>query len=191
MPYFALTVSSLFLQHVEDNISPTVSFHRDNVQRWLADMAGIAGFLNGILAVIHKSQYQYISGKLDAWSDSDPDVEAWPFAFGAFQIMVNRQTLLHRDPSGRAGMYDLVLTVGDYGEQAYMALPALGVSLPYDSGTVVALDAVALQHGVPHVDGHRICIAFFNRGETIKVWEGNGEVRIGLPTMDHFLSGSI
>ena len=107
---------------------------------------------------------------LNACKMRDTAIGNWPFALGAVQIIANRATLLHRDPSGIQGMYDLLFTVGDYGEQAYVALPSLGVSIPYDSGTVVVLDAGSVEHGVPEVNGHRVCLAGFNRRETVKCW---------------------
>ena len=153
-----------------EHLKPTSSFKKEPVQRWLTEIAVVAGILNGILAIAHPRQYPLISTQLVKHERDQPEINTWPFAFGALQIIANRSTLLHRDPSGVQGLYDLLLTVGDYGEQAYMLLASLGVALPYDSGTVVLVDAGNIEHGVPRVSGHRVCLALFSRREALKCW---------------------
>ena len=100
------------------------------------------------------------------YSDGGPAraiVDLWPSVYHAVHVIVNRETICHRDLNGLPGWYDMLVSVGDYGEAALMSARTLGVSLPYDSGTVVMLCSRLITHGVPPVPPDRICLAWLMR----------------------------
>lgn len=53
----------------------------------------------------------------------------------------------------------MLLSIGTYGPTAVMAMPTLGVSVPYDTGSAVLISARVVVHGVPEVPPDRICYA--------------------------------
>lgn len=135
------------------------------------------GLLDGILAVTHPQLYAVSQALVDAIR-VDPRCPAasqgmanWPTSFNSVQVIVNRQSLLHRDKNTSPGWVDLLLTLGTYGQQAVLELHNLGVSLPYDTGTIAVICSRIIRHGVPEVDGDRICLAYY-MVETVHKWFG-------------------
>lgn len=110
----------------------------------------------------------------------------WATPFTGLSVILNRETITHRDVKGYRESFDLLLTIGDY-TGGRLHLPGLGFSLIYDPGTVVALAGNVLQHGVCPVAGDRACLAHFWHQ---KVGERLGVRQPGWVTMDD-LTGNI
>jgi Oxygenase domain of the 2OGFeDO superfamily len=87
-------------------------------------------------------------------------LRVWATPFTGLSVILNRETIDHRDLKGYRESFDLLLTIGNYkGGRCHLA--GLGFSLVYDPGTVVALAGNVLQHGVCPVLGDRACLAHF------------------------------
>ncbi|KAI1783698.1 hypothetical protein LXA43DRAFT_864965, partial [Ganoderma leucocontextum] len=116
---------------------------------------------HGILAVTHPEQYAYLQA-LQEWVLGTvplcgPVLGDWPFIHSSAQIIANRVTPYHRDRSSPISFHDMLLTMGTYGEQAVIDLENLGVSVPYESGTMLSLAAYLVSHGAPMCNGNHIC----------------------------------
>lgn len=129
------------------------------------DMQETGGLLDGILAVTHPALYQMAHGFLPRLAARVPELQdpisQWPSVFNAAQIVVNRMSLYHQDISGLEGWLDLLLTIGTYSEAGVMVFRNLGVTIPYDTGSIVLLATRTVTHGVPAVPPDRISLAFF------------------------------
>lgn len=87
----------------------------------------------------------------------------WQSLFTASQVIVNRTTPAHRDSGSAPPMYDLLTSAGTH-SSAQLALPDLEATLSYSPGTVIAIAAKVLLHGVNSwTGGERICIAHYMR----------------------------
>ena len=98
-------------------------------------------------------------------------VSEWPSVFHAVHIIVNRETLYHRDSNGCPGWYDLLLSLGTYGEEAVFSVRTFGVSLPYDTGSVVMLCSRIVAHAVPAVPADRICLAWLMKDNILSYYD--------------------
>lgn len=105
-------------------------------------------------------------------------LEAWNCVFTGVSIIRNRECPPHRDPSTRAPWYDLLVTYGQY-TNCQLGLQDIGTTLEYQSGTVVAVCANVLRHGVEHFSGDRTCYAFFMRRDVFRL--------AGIPAPDWML----
>ena len=123
------------------------------------------GLLDGILAVAHPELYaaaQDLMTKLSTvHAPSTFLMQTWPSSFTSIQVIANRQTPFHRVMSSKPGWLDLLLSLGDYGDDAVLEVRSLGISFPYGSGTVVPLSSKLLLHGVPRVNLDRVCYALY------------------------------
>lgn len=123
------------------------------------------GILDGILAVTHPELYETSQNLLaKIWRESAvsrPVLSIWPSCFTSLNIVVNRSTPGHRDKRRSPGALDLLLTLGTYGKKAVLELQGLGISLPYDAGSVALIMAKFLVHGEPEVRGDRLSYAFY------------------------------
>nr|VWO96150.1 Amino acid permease family protein [Ganoderma boninense] len=79
--------------------------------------------------------------------------------FPTVEVISNRSCLRHRSVGRVPGSQDILVTLGNYGERAILELRSLGISLPYDAGTVVPIVASLVVHGVPCVHRDRVCMA--------------------------------
>ena len=144
--------------------APSVDTQTEEAHQWMAAMAETCSLLDGILAIVHPSQFDAardMLGRVVATSGIGSIESLWPSVYHAVQLVINRETLYHRDVHGRPGWLDMLVTLGTYGERALLALRNLGVGLTYDAGTVVMIDDRLVVHGVPPTPGDRICYAFF------------------------------
>lgn len=130
-------------------------------------MSEAAAVVDAILSVAHPQLWKEARRVMNAIkTEEQPDeskraaVEAWPSAFSALQVIVNRCSIYHRDTNARKEWLDLLLTLGNYENSGVMSLRSLGFCIPYDSGSVVAMSSSLVAHGVAHVDGDRVCVAF-------------------------------
>ena len=98
-------------------------------------------------------------------------LEAWSTPFTGLSVILNRETITHRDIKGYRESFDMLVTIGDYSE-GRLHLPGLGFSLVYNPGTLVAIAGNILAHGVCSVAGERACLAHF--------WHRNVGERLGV-----------
>ena len=123
------------------------------------------GLVDGILAVISPELYASAQELMVKLCTAHPPsiflMQAWPSCFTSIEVISNRQTPWHCDLSSMPGWPDVLLSLGSYGENAILAVPTLGISLPYDSGSVVPMTTKLLLHGAPRVVGDRVCYAFY------------------------------
>ena len=86
----------------------------------------VGGLLDGILAVVHPQLYQAALALTEHVYRTYPRSRAvlaqWPSCYSAVQVIVNRETVRHRDMSSGIGWVDILLTLGSYGETAVMEL---------------------------------------------------------------------
>ena len=85
-------------------------------------------------------------------------LQFWASPFHCMQLIVNRETLNHRDTRGWMFGYDLLTTFGDY-NNGVLSLPTIGIECEYNPGTVTALMGKLIIHGVKPVNGERFCFA--------------------------------
>ena len=125
------------------------------------------GIIDGILAVVHPELYRAGQEVMRCVHVADGGKTAiagrWPTVCHAAQVIVNRETIFHRDTNGLPGWYDVLASVGSYGERAVFAMRTLGVSVPYDSGSMMAVCARVIMHAVPAVPPDRVCYAWLMR----------------------------
>lgn len=123
------------------------------------------GLLDGILAVAHPELYaaaQDLMTKLSTvHAPSTFLMHTWPSSFTSIQVIANRQTPLHRDMSSKPGWLDLLLSLGNYGQDVILEVRSLGISLLYRSGSIVPLSSKLLLHGIPRVHLDRVCYALY------------------------------
>lgn len=128
-------------------------------------MVDTGGLLDGILAVAHPRLYaaaKEVQRRLcERVAEIREHVINWPTVYNAIQVMVNRETVHHRDTTTRPGWFDMCATVGSYGETAVMSFRNLGVCVPYDTGSVALVASRVVIHAVPRVPPDRIAYVFF------------------------------
>ncbi len=118
--------------------------------RWCSDVAETGAILDGILSIVHPALYD------SAVEFQGTNPAEWPTCYHGVEVIANREALFHRHVNGRPGWLDMLCTVGEYKEDAVLALRSLGASVPYDPGSIVLLDGSLVVHGVPHVEGDRL-----------------------------------
>ena len=138
----------------------------------MAELEETGALLDGILAVTHPELYdagRKLMHRLycEMGAASRELVDAWPSVYHAVHIIVNRATVYHRDTNGLPGWYDMLVSVGDYGEEGVLSLKSLGASIPYDSGTVVLICSRIISHGAPVVPPDRICYAWLMKEDVL------------------------
>lgn len=108
--------------------------------------------------------------------DAHPNVKKWPCAFSGIGVIVNRNTLPHRDPGGCHEWYDLLVGAGTY-RKAYLVVKDIGAKFEYNPGTGIAICGKLLMHSVVGWEGgDRICYAHFIRDNVLE--------RLGLEQSD-------
>lgn len=147
---------------------------------WVASMQETSCLIGGILSIIHPAQFaagchaleklarnhtmvnkhEYLGRILDVWSSS----------FMVINIICNRDSPLHRDNSGFHSGLDVLLTVGTY-SRGLMELPGLGLSLRYNSGTLVGMAGRVIHHGASS-DRDRACLAYYMRHSVLAELDG-------------------
>ncbi|KAI1797490.1 hypothetical protein LXA43DRAFT_877771, partial [Ganoderma leucocontextum] len=85
----------------------------------------------------------------------------WLFIHSSTQIITNRVAPYHRDRSSPISFHNMLLMMETYEEQAVMDLWNLGVSVPYELGTMLSLAARLVSHGAPMCHADCICYAQF------------------------------
>lgn len=90
-------------------------------------------------------------------------VAAWTSSYSAMSVIVNRETIRHRDSGGAPTHFDALVAAGT-ASGAYFEIPDIGMRLKYEPGTVVVLAGRLLSHRVlAWKKGERICLAHYMR----------------------------
>ncbi|EIW87378.1 hypothetical protein CONPUDRAFT_46538, partial [Coniophora puteana RWD-64-598 SS2] len=132
---------------------------------WVEASKNTFALMSSILSIVNPAQYRQglrcmrRLGRKEAVKDS---VGMWGSVFNAVTVLANRESLFHRDGSGRFEWFDMLATYGRYTD-GQLSLPAAGLDLHYRPGTVVPFCGNVLRHGVPHCNGERICLAYYMR----------------------------
>ena len=148
--------------------------------------------MSAIMRIIHPEQFRQCHRLSKRLAKSVPInhrqamldlLEFWASPFHCMQLIVNRETLNHRDTRGWTFGYDLLATFGDY-DNGVLSLPTIGIECEYNPGTVTALMGKLIIHGVKPVNGERFCFAQFVRpGVFQRAFPDEPEPRP--PTFDH------
>ncbi|KIK79395.1 hypothetical protein PAXRUDRAFT_121743, partial [Paxillus rubicundulus Ve08.2h10] len=143
---------------------------------WVDAMVVPNALLSATLAVMHTDLY--VAGreamiKLGDYAERvDTEMgemlERWSSVYGVISVMVNRESPLHRDYSGKNEWMDLLASVGAC-RNASFQLSNLRTTLRYDPGTVVAFSGRVLRHGASKAEGDRACLAYYMRDNVHKV----------------------
>lgn len=147
---------------------------KPEVFQWMVDIRPASGVMGALLGVIHPDLYDAGIQALRTIIQ-DPTVvkehsavlnllTAWTSPYSAYSVISNRVTDIHRDVYARPEWYDLLATLGNYSGGRF-ELPGIGITLDYPPGTLVGICGKVLMHGVPEVNGSRVCIAHYMRDD--------------------------
>ena len=152
-------------------MNPTTRSSHD-VRAWFVENQESLAVLAGVLRILHPEQYHIgfraLHGLLEKpeWLSNPSHISdllrAWALPFTGAAVLVNRETLPHRDKDAPLCGFDLCATLGDYND-GYIVIPDLHTHLAYQPGTVIFLLARTLVHEVAHVNGGRAAIVLFNK----------------------------
>ncbi|KAI0707022.1 hypothetical protein C8Q76DRAFT_696335 [Earliella scabrosa] len=118
--------------HLPPKYSPIVlsATKTEEASAWMSAIQETGCLLDGILAATHPSLYDAGRNLMERlYSDGGlarDIVEMWPSVYHAVHVIVNRETIYHRDLNGLPGWYDMLVSVGDYGEAAILSAKTLG-----------------------------------------------------------------
>lgn len=134
----------------------------------MTDIAVTENLCNIMAALVHPNLYRAsqesiykIKNNPNLVAQYHKNVQLWPSAFSAIQVIVNRQTPCHRDQGGFPTSYDLLLSLGTHTE-ARMTLREIGATFRYTPGCVMVLSGKVLLHEcMSWSGGERICVSHF------------------------------
>ena len=135
-------------------------------QQFVRDHLETGTVLAIALVLTHPQQYAHTRGGLEKFSRIEhicDRIREWAFGFNVLTVVVNRESLTHRDKlSGGAEYFDQLVTVGG-DPNTVLELPGIGVRFLYTSGTVVMFCGNVHLHGVSRSVGERTCFASYAR----------------------------
>ncbi|EIW87369.1 hypothetical protein CONPUDRAFT_45366 [Coniophora puteana RWD-64-598 SS2] len=146
-----------------------------SVADWARSSAETFALMSGILALVHPTQYEEglrCMRKLARESLTPDIVGDWECVFTAISVMVNRETIFHREGQGHYEWYNILATYGSY-LCGQLSFPGIGIDLDSRPGTVVAFCGNILRHGAPRCIGERVCLAYDMR-EAVHRWAATG-----------------
>jgi hypothetical protein len=152
-------------ENVQKYPQASVNFGLEDALAWLATISESNAIMSAILAVIHPKLYDAGWETINCLMKT-PEVcpqnvlSQWASVFSSISIISNYMTPLHWDNGSRAHWYDVLVALESY-QNYNLELLGLSISLEYSSGTVVGLLGMVLEHGVPMVEGDRVCYAYF------------------------------
>ena len=159
-------------QGTEDLPGPSGSClkHKLAVLEFLEATKPVMAVMAAILRIINPEQFnmcQLFSEEIESINIKDRQhmldlKSSWATPFHCFQLVVNRETRYHRDTRGWPFGYDLLGTFGMY-SNGVLSLPTIGITCPYNPGTVTGIMGKVFIHGVAPVNGERLCLAQFIR----------------------------
>lgn len=135
-------------------------------------MERVNALIGTVLSLVHPVLYQKQIAVLEAIYGTEFVVgnrewmeelfESWSTPFNAFSLVVNRESIMHRDKGGGPKMLDILATFGHY-SGGRLEIPLLGCRLIYNPGTIVVFPGYLMEHGASVTKGERVCIASFFR----------------------------
>jgi hypothetical protein len=152
-------------------------------EQWVTESAWISLLSSAILSIIHPGLYasarsaMRVIGTMEAFKEI---AVKWPSVFHGVQAIANRVTPRHRDSNSLQEWYDILITMGTYGNST-MKLYNIGVELWYPAGTVIGVGGKVIEHGVEAFNGERVCLAYFMREN---VFQRTGVKNEGWCTLD-------
>jgi hypothetical protein len=84
-------------------------------------------------------------------------IQHWSSPFSAFDVAVNRETLLHRDLEGMPAAYSSILNIGRY-DNGVFDCPSIGARFSFLPGTMMVGMTSVLEYGASPVNGDSIMI---------------------------------
>lgn len=86
--------------------------------------------------------------------------DVWSTPFTGTAMIVNRETVPHRDTRGGKRLMDIVAAFGNY-KNGRFQVPLLGGDFSYNPGTALIFPGYLFRHSASMTEGERICIASF------------------------------
>lgn len=161
---YGVTLTHLHMFQSADFLpAPSVSLRSPAAKQWCRDMRESGALLSAILRVAHPDLYDAGRASLARLSTIDglgDGISEWPTVFNAVQLISNRETPYHRDTSGRAEWYDMLMSLGTY-RRAALVLRNLGLQVAYKPGSMALLSGLTVHHGVAEVEPDRLCYAWY------------------------------
>jgi hypothetical protein len=88
--------------------------------------------------------------------------------FVGYYLLINILTTIHRDTKNPPDGWVAIDALGNY-QGAYLCIPDIGISSPYQEGDVVFFRSWALKHFVRHFQGERY-VVLFSTSQSIFEW---------------------
>lgn len=118
------------------------------------------------IAIVHPEQYALTRAslsKLGALPHVCEYIRHWAFGFNVLTVVVNRDTLVHRDKqSGGLDWLDELLSIRG-SDDTVLELPGVGARFLYQSGTIALFSGNIFSHGVSCLLEERVCFAAYVR----------------------------
>lgn len=149
-------------------------------QQALSSVRRLEALASALLYAVHPELYLQARRCL-AWTlRSAPEADSrhlqkWGSVFTVLDLIVNRETPLHRDTEPPAGWLDFLMTIGSY-QECHFAAPTIGQRFYYPPGTVLGLNSSRILHGASAADGERACLVFYLRQHVARFF---GTERVG------------
>lgn len=125
------------------------------------------------MVLVHPEQYALTRAALEALSSLEhicDYIQTWAFGFNVLTVVVNRETLTHRDKfSGGFEWLDELLNIGG-DEGTVLELPGVGVRFQYTSGTIAIFSGNTHLHGVSPSLLERACFAAYVRPSVLRTF---------------------
>ena len=159
-----------------------------NAPDFIEGMADHMELVDAIFSVIHNRLHAVadtVMEKIKARFSEYPAVQRWNSVFTGMSIITNRLTKEHVD--SKAGKFYDILTSAGLHDTAHLDTSKLGYTFRYPPGTIIAICASSIKHGVRIWKGFdRICLVHFIRYRLLKHYDPDS-VDIGTPKLDSFL----
>lgn len=159
--------------------------------QWLKSIASVEQFMNMVTFLVHPHMYRAGSSALEYLkaNSTTPDIATmWPSLFSNISVIVNRETIPHRDGGDLPEAFDLLLALGTY-STAQLDIEDFDLHLEYQPGTAVFLCANVLKHGVSNwIDGDRVCYAHFLKGKVLEYMHVEGPKWVNISDYEDFFT---
>jgi hypothetical protein len=136
-------------------------------QDWVDEFLEAGGLLSAISRVAHPSLYMTGRTAFSAMrelTEIGNCVKRWSSVFSAVNIIVNRETPLHRDTGTLPEWFDILATIGGDSD-TIMELPSIGARIAYRSGTVALFSGATIAHSVPAARADRVCFTYYMKNK--------------------------
>ncbi|EDR01065.1 uncharacterized protein LACBIDRAFT_312551 [Laccaria bicolor S238N-H82] len=150
-----------------DPLHPSSDIQQASNLIYLETLSFINAVISAIYSIIQPDLCESGFAVFDQLAEDGQQDEAtsmalgvWGTPFTGLSVIINRETITHRDVKGYRESFDMLLTIGRY-DQGQFYMSGLGFSLLYDPRTLVGLAGNVLPHGVCPVVSERACLAHF------------------------------